>query len=231
MGHVDPIDLLKAPSWVPRITRLKGIRVMALFRDIVDQTMDKRRQKIHSGGAVPDDFLTLLLRQEGPDGLTREEIKDNIITFIGAGHETTARALGWTLYCLANSTPDLEILEKELDAFFAGSVPEPQHWLDRLPMTRAAFEEAMRLYPPAPSINRAAIADDLYGDVEIKAGVTVLVMPWTLTGIAACGTSLRHSFPRVSGRRTGGRLTSFSICHLAQGRGSASVPVSHFRKQ
>jgi cytochrome P450 len=180
MGHVDPIDLLKAPPWVPRVTRMKGIRVMALFRGIVDQTMEKRRQKIHSGGAVPDDFLTLLLRQEGPDGLTREEIKDNIITFIGAGHETTARALGWTLYCLANSTPDLEILEKEIDAFFDGSVPEPQHWLDRLPMTRAAFEEAMRLYPPAPSINRAAIADDLYGDVEIKAGVTVLVMPWTL---------------------------------------------------
>lgn len=180
MGHVDPIDLLKAPPWIPRVTRLKGIRVMALFRGIVDQTMEKRRQKIQSGGAVPDDFLTLLLRQEGPHGLTREEIKDNIITFIGAGHETTARALGWTLYCLANSTPDLEILEKEIDAFFDGSVPEPQHWLDRLPMTRAAFEEAMRLYPPAPSINRAAIADDLYGDVEIKAGVTVLVMPWTL---------------------------------------------------
>jgi cytochrome P450 len=97
MGHVDPIDLLKAPPWVPRVTRMKGIRVMALFRGIVDQTMEKRRQKIHSGGAVPDDFLTLLLRQEGPDGLTREEIKDNIITFIGAGHETTARALGWTL--------------------------------------------------------------------------------------------------------------------------------------
>ncbi len=180
MGHVDPIDLLKAPPWVPRVTRMTGIRVMALFRGIVNQTMEKRRQKIHSGGAVPDDFLTLLLRQEGPDGLSREEIKDNIITFIGAGHETTARALGWTLYCLANSMPDLEILEKEIDSFFGGSVPEPQYWLDRLPMTRAAFEEAMRLYPPAPSINRAAIADDLYGDVEIKAGVTVLVMPWTL---------------------------------------------------
>ena len=180
MGHVDPIDLLKAPPWVPRVTRMNGIRVMALFRGIVDQTMEKRRQKIHSGGAVPDDFLTLLLRQESPDGLTREEIKDNIITFIGAGHETTARALGWTLYCLAKSTPDLEIVEKEIDAFFDGNVPEPQHWLDRLPMTRAAFEEAMRLYPPAPSINRAAIADDVYEDVEIKAGVTVLVMPWTL---------------------------------------------------
>lgn len=180
MGHVDPIDLLKAPSWIPRLSRIKGVKVLGLFRGIVDQTMELRRQKMTSGGAVPDDFLTLLLRQEGPDGLTREEIKDNIITFIGAGHETTARALGWTLYCLANSARDLEIIEEELDAFFAGDVSAPQHWLDTLPKTRAAFEEAMRLYPPAPSINRAAIADDRYGDVEIKAGVTVLVMPWTL---------------------------------------------------
>ncbi len=131
-------------------------------------------------GAVPDDFLTLLLRQERDDGLTREEIKDNIITFIGAGHETTARALGWTIYCLANSPSDLALVESELDAFFAAPVPPPHVWLDRLPKTRAAFEEAMRLYPPAPSINRAAIAGDRYGDLEIKAGTTVLIMPWTL---------------------------------------------------
>jgi cytochrome P450 len=180
MGRVDPFDLLKAPPWVPRLTRLKGKRVMALFRGIVDDTITKRRQKFSSGGTVPDDFLTLLLRQEGDDGLTHEEIKDNIITFIGAGHETTARALGWMFYCLANAPADLKHVEDEIDRFFAGDVPAPQHWLDHLPKTRAAFEEAMRLYPPAPSINRAAIADDQYGEVAIPAGVTVLIMPWTV---------------------------------------------------
>jgi cytochrome P450 len=172
--------LLKAPPWVPRLTRLKGKRVMALFRGIVDDTITKRRQKFSSGETVPDDFLTLLLRQEGDDGLTHEEIKDNIITFIGAGHETTARALGWMFYCLANAPADLKHVEDEIDRFFAGDVPAPQHWLDHLPKTRAAFEEAMRLYPPAPSINRAAIADDQYGEVAIPAGVTVLIMPWTV---------------------------------------------------
>ncbi len=180
MGRVDPLDLLKVPEWVPRPTRLKGKRVMALFRKIVDDTMAKRREKMASGAAVPDDFLTLLLHREGPTGLSAEEIKDNIITFIGAGHETTARALGWTLYCLANAPPELATVESEIDEFFAGNVPAPQDWLGALPKTRAAFEEAMRLYPPAPSINRAAIADDHYRDVEIKKNVTVLIMPWTL---------------------------------------------------
>jgi cytochrome P450 len=180
MGRVDPFDLLKAPAWVPRVTRIQGGRVMGLFRGIVDQTMDKRRKKMSEGGHVPDDFLTLLLQQEGPDGLTREEIKDNIITFIGAGHETTARALGWTIYCLANAKEELEIVETEIDSFFAGGVAAPEDWLDALPKTRAAFEEAMRLYPPAPSINRAAIADDRWGEVKIEKDMTVLIMPWTL---------------------------------------------------
>ena len=71
-------------------------------------------------------------------------------------------------------------VEAEIDAFFAGEMPPPAKWLERLPKTRAVFEEAMRLYPPAPSINRAAIADDKYESQEIKAGVTVLIMPWTL---------------------------------------------------
>jgi cytochrome P450 len=180
MGRVDPLDLLKAPPWVPRITRMGGRKVMGLFRDIVEQTMAARRAKMASGSVVPDDFLTLLLRQEGPGGLSAEEIKDNIITFIGAGHETTARALGWTFYCLANAPDERATLEEEIDAFFAGEIPSPDKWLDALPKTRAAFEEAMRLYPPAPSINRAAIAHDQYEDCRIEAGVTVLIMPWTL---------------------------------------------------
>jgi cytochrome P450 len=180
MGRVDPVDLIKAPPFVPRLTRLKGRRVMQLFRTAVDATLAQRKAKMATGGPVPDDFLTLLLRQEGAEGLSREEIKDNIITFIGAGHETTARALGWTLYCLANAPGDLALVEEEIDGFLTGDVPPPQDWLEHLPRTRAAFEEAMRLYPPAPSINRAAIAEDRYEDLVIKPGVTILIMPWTL---------------------------------------------------
>ncbi|MEZ5810679.1 MAG: cytochrome P450 [Rhizobiaceae bacterium] len=179
MGRVDPLDLLKAPSWLPRLTRLRGRRSMAFFRRIVADTMDARRARIDAGEDVPDDFLTLLLRLEGADGLSSGEIEDNIITFIGAGHETTARALAWTLYCLANSPRDRALVEAEIDRVLAGK-PPPQEWLERMPLTRAAFEEAMRLYPPAPSINRAAIADDEWNGVPIPAGITVLMMPWTL---------------------------------------------------
>jgi cytochrome P450 len=180
MGRVDPLDLLKAPKWLPRLTRIRGKKALSFFRGIVADTMEARRRKIETDpGNVPEDFLTLLLRRQSADGLTREEIEDNIITFIGAGHETTARALGWTLFCLANAPEERERVEEEIDRVTASGAA-PGEWLENMPYTRAAFEEAMRLYPPAPSINRAAIEDDRWGDVEIPAGITVLIMPWTL---------------------------------------------------
>ncbi|PHR23753.1 MAG: cytochrome P450 [Hoeflea sp.] len=185
MGRIDPMDLLKAPSWLPRVRRMLGKPILAKFRGIVEQTMANRQQLMRTDpDNVPEDFLTLLIRLHGPDGLTLGEIEDNIITFIGAGHETTARALGWTIYCLANSPADRQKVEAEIDEVLARE-PDPVKWLDAMPWTRAAFEEAMRLYPPAPSINRAAIVDDEWHNgegetVTIEAGTTVLVMPWTL---------------------------------------------------
>jgi cytochrome P450 len=180
MGRVDPLDLLRAPQWLPRFTQIRGRKAMAYFRKIVADTMDIRRKRMQrTPDQVPEDFLTLLLRAEGPDGLTRGEVEDNIITFIGAGHETTARALGWTLYCLANAPWEREKIEAEIDQVVAG-VSDPVDWLDAMPLTRAAFEEAMRLYPPAPSLNREPIEDDRYGDLVIKKGTQVLMMPWTV---------------------------------------------------
>jgi len=180
MGRVDPLDLLRAPDWLPRITHLRGRKTMAYFRSIVADTVAMRKEKI-AGDAqnAPRDFLTLLLDAEGPDGLSRAEIEDNIITFIGAGHETTARALGWTIYMLAEAPWERERIEEEIDAVLARE-PDPVKWLDAMPFTRAAFEEAMRLYPPAPSINREPIETERYQDLVLKKGAQVLVMPWTV---------------------------------------------------
>ena len=180
MGRVDPLDLLRAPTWLPRLTRLRGRKTLGYFRQIVRDTMEMRIEKLRRDpDSAPNDFLTLLLRAEGPDGLTRAEIEDNIITFIGAGHETTARALGWTLYCLAEAPWEREAVEAEIDAVVP-SEPDPSKWLEKMPLTRAAFEEAMRLYPPAPSINREAIQADRYEGLEIVKGAQVLIMPWTI---------------------------------------------------
>lgn len=185
MGRVDPMDVLVAPSWVPRLTRIGGRKVLDRFRGVVSETMSlRRRRTTEAPGDVPNDFLTLLLQLEGPDGLSTSEIEDNILTFIGAGHETTARALAWCFYCVANTPAYRETMEQEIDSVLASGA-DPVDWLGRMPHVLAAFEEALRLYPPAPSINRAAIEEDAWTSPEgervpIRKGISVLVMPWTL---------------------------------------------------
>ncbi|TIQ44634.1 cytochrome P450 [Mesorhizobium sp.] len=180
MGRVDPLDLLRAPEWLPRLTRIRGRKTMAYFRNIVANTVKLREERLkRDPDSVPQDFLTLLLRAEGPDGLTRSEVEDNIITFIGAGHETTARALGWTIYCLAEAPWERDRVEREIDAVLARE-PDPTKWLDAMPFTRAAFEEALRLYPPAPSINREPIEPETWNGLYIPKYAAVLVMPWVV---------------------------------------------------
>jgi cytochrome P450 len=185
MGRVDPMDLLVAPRWVPRLTRIGGKKVLDRFRGVVAETMAQRRRRLaEEPDEVPKDFLTLLLQIEGPDGLSTSEIEDNILTFIGAGHETTARALAWCLYCIANTPAYREAMEREIDETVASGA-DPVDWLGRMPHVLAAFEEALRLYPPAPSINRAAIEEDEWTSPEgkrvpIRKGISVLIMPWTL---------------------------------------------------
>jgi len=180
MGRVDPLDLLRAPDWIPRLTHFRGRKTLAYFRKMVTDTVQMRKDRIaRDPDGAPRDFLTLLLAAEGPDGLTRAEIEDNIITFIGAGHETTARALGWTLYCLSQAPWERDRVEEEIDRVMKAEA-DPVRWLDAMPLTRSAFEEAMRLYPPAPSINREPIETDTYRDLTLPRGAQVLVLPWTV---------------------------------------------------
>ncbi|MEF2546077.1 cytochrome P450 [Aurantimonas sp. E1-2-R+4] len=177
MGRVDPLDLLGAPAFLPRLRRLRGRRSMTYFRSLIAATIEGRRAQIKRDPAgAPNDLLSLLIKA---DGLSADEIEDNIITFIGAGHETTARSLTWTLYLLSQAPAERAAVEAELDSVLP-TLSHPSEWVDRLVHTRAVFEEALRLYPPAPSLNRTALAPDRVGDVEIPAGATVLVMPWLI---------------------------------------------------
>ncbi|MCB8838615.1 cytochrome P450 [Aurantimonas sp. VKM B-3413] len=177
MGKIDPLDLLGAPAFLPRLRRLKGKKSMTYFRGLIAETIEKRRGRIaRDPESAPNDLLTLLIKA---DGLSSAEIEDNLITFMGAGHETTARSLAWTLYLLSQAPQERALVEAEIDAVLP-TLGHPSEWADKLPHTRAAFEEAMRLYPPAPSLNRTALSPDKVGPIDIPAGATVLVMPWLI---------------------------------------------------
>ncbi|MEM9330930.1 MAG: cytochrome P450 [Pseudomonadota bacterium] len=178
-GKIDPLDIVAAPAWMPRISRLPCRKPLAYFRKLISDTVELRKMKIAADEEIPDDFLSLLLQFEGGDGLSRDEIEDNVMSFIGAGHETTARALCWTFYLLARAPEEREKVEKEVKRVTA-KIKNPAQWLDAMPYTKAVFEEVMRLYPPVSSISREAMEDVQWRDLTIKKGTQLFVIPWTI---------------------------------------------------
>ncbi len=181
LSNADPLDLMGAPDWIPRPTRLRGHGATGRLRDVVRNTAKRRQARIKAGERVPEDFLTLLLQAGDSETgrLTIDEIEDNIITFIAAGHETTARALAWTLYLLAHDQKARGRAEAEVDALDMDKIP-PQDWGNHLPWLTACFEESMRLYPPAAVILRRLTRDISFGEYEIPSGTNVYVSPWVL---------------------------------------------------
>ena len=176
-GRLDPLDLVGAPAFLPRLGRLRGRATLAFFERAVDAMVQARRDLVASGAAAPDDLLTRLLRARGPEGgegLSEADVRANIVTFIGAGHETTANALTWTLYLLSQAPNWRERVEAEVDA--AGDAFD----LERLPTLRAVLEEAMRLYPPVAILSREALGEDFLAGMRIPAGTVVVVAPYVL---------------------------------------------------
>jgi cytochrome P450 len=130
--------------------------------------------------APGDDDVVSRLLAEGEDGtrLTDRQVRDEALTLVLAGHETTANALAWTWWLLAQH-PDAErALHAELDAL-DGRAPAAADLPD-LAFTRAVLSESIRLRPPAWAIGRRAMRAHVVGDVAIPAGAVVVVSPWLL---------------------------------------------------
>jgi cytochrome P450 len=180
VGVLDPADLLDFPDWVPRVAHIKSRPSIRFFETAVDAIVTRRKTLLATGAPAPEDLLTLLLRASDPQtgtGLTDEEVRANIITFIGAGHETTANALTWSLFLLSLAPEWRERLWAEADRQLDGPI---ETCADRLVETRAVIEEAMRLYPPVASLSREAIGpDDLCGR-RIRKGALVIISPYVL---------------------------------------------------
>jgi cytochrome P450 len=181
-GRIDPLDLLGFPDFIPRIGRIRSRSSLRFFRDSVDTIVGRRRENLADPSSkAPHDLLTLLLEakdSETGEGLDEEELRANIITFIGAGHETTANALTWSVYLLSQSPEWRGRLEAEANRELAVGAPETL--AERLVETRAVIEETMRLYPPAATLTREAIEPDILAGRRIKQGMRVVISPFVL---------------------------------------------------
>src|SRR5271165_438971 len=179
-GRLDPLDLLGAPAFLPRFGRRRGRPALKFFDSVVDSVIDNRKRLLDGGGDAPRDLLTLLLEAKDPEtgrGLPGADIRANIVTFIFAGHETTANGLTWSLYLLSQAADWRQRAEEEASHVFDPARPSS---FEDCEVLRAVFEEALRLYPPAAALSRQAIADDEILGVPIPAGTVISISPYVL---------------------------------------------------
>jgi len=139
------------PGWVPTPLRIRSRRANAMLDRIVYGFINQRR----ATGEDRGDLLSMLLLSEDEDGerMTDEQVRDEAVTLFLAGHETTANALNWTFWLLAQNPEAEARLHQELDKVLQGNRPTLPD-LKRLPYTDMVIKEAMRLMPPVWSIGR-----------------------------------------------------------------------------
>jgi cytochrome P450 len=161
------------PSWMPHPGMLMMRIAQRELRKAVADLVAERRAK----PAGRDDLLQRLMQAKNPEtgaGMSDDLLVDNLLTFFMAGHETTAKALTWTLYLLARAPAWQARLAQEIGDV-AGRGPILSDHIDRLTLTTQVIKESMRLFPPAPIISRQANQETRLGDVRIPAGAQIII--------------------------------------------------------
>jgi cytochrome P450 len=164
------------PAWVPTPGNRKLSSSVAALDRAVHSMLDSRGVR-----EVPADMLDLLITARDDEGhaLTETEIRDQVVTFIVAGHETVASALTWTFALLAENPEVMRLLQAEADAVLGGNAAQFADY-QRLPYARAVIDETLRLYPPAWLITRNSLGDDSLGGYEVPEGSLIIMSPWLL---------------------------------------------------
>src|SRR5258706_4862485 len=150
-------------------------RAIRKLNEIIGSIIRKRR----SSGQPREDLLDMLLRVRDADGnpMSDAHLRDEVMTLFLAGHETTAIALSWACYLVAQN-PEIETkLAEELQAVLGGRVPTPED-LPRLRYTEMVIREARRLYPAVWGIGRRAIEECELGGYRVPAGSNVFNLQW-----------------------------------------------------
>jgi cytochrome P450 len=170
-------------DWVPTSRKRRFLAARAVLRDAVDYVISQRRRSPSESA----DLLSMLLSardEETGEGMTDEQLRVEVTTFLLAGQETTSLALTWTWYLLSQHAGPRRRLEEEIDAVLEGRPPEYAD-LVNLPYTRMVIDEAMRLYPPAWGFSRQALADDELGGYRLPRGWLAFVIPYALHRLPA----------------------------------------------
>jgi len=168
----------RPPAWIPTPLNRQLPPAMADLDGIIHRLIRDHRQ---TGTADDAHLLAMLAGAVDEDGtrLSDKELRDEALTLLAAGHETTAIALGMTLWLLATHPAIEATLHREVDAVLAGR-PATLEDVTKLTYTRQVVTEAMRLYPPAWAIGRETMEDIALGGYRIPAKSQLFISQWVV---------------------------------------------------
>lgn len=175
----EMVTLNAVPAWLPLPGQVRFRRARAQLQGVVDELVARRSQDDPAGR---DDVLSRLVvatRDEPDARLAERRRRDELVTLLLAGHETTASTLGWALLLLDRHPEAFDRLHEEVVRVLGDRDPVHED-LRRLPFTTSVVEETMRLYPPVWILPRTAQRADTVGGYRVPAGADVLVSPYTL---------------------------------------------------
>jgi cytochrome P450 len=178
-GRASLLDFLGFPEWFPRPGELLAGSSVRTMHSMVASAIEARRK---DGPSTADDLLDHMLAAEDPETghrMNPQELIHNMQFFIVAGHETTALAISWALYLLANSPAHQERAREEARAQLNGRAASAQD-VAAMPFIKQVLEEAMRLYPPVGLLARTVVEKDELCGRTMRPNDTVFLPIWAL---------------------------------------------------
>jgi len=175
----EMVSLGALPLWLPVPRNLRFKRARGQLEDAVEVLVAGRA---HSGGGDGSDLLSMLANaySNEPDARKRWSVmRDELITILLAGHETTASTLSWTWYLLSTHPEAEAAMHAEAVEVLGDRTPDHED-LARLPYTTMVIQETMRLYPPVWGLTRKSVAADVVGGYRVPAHADVMISPYTL---------------------------------------------------
>lgn len=167
------------PMWLPLPRQLRFRRARADLARIVEELVRERQSDPRGTG---DDVLSRLIvstREEPDPRVGEQRMRDELVTLLLAGHETTSSTLGWALHLL-DRHPDVRLRLREEVLRVVGDRQPGFADLESLPYTSMVLQETMRLFPPVWILTRRAVGDDEIGGYHVPGGSDVLICPYTL---------------------------------------------------
>lgn len=177
LGKPNLLDLFDAPAWLRNAFQPRGLQAKRYLQHMVDAVVARRR-----AGETRGDLLDMLLTAKDPEtgrAMSDVDVRDNVLTFIAAGHETTALALTWSLYLVGRHAGTERRILAEVEEVAGNAAITADH-VAGLVFTRQVVLEAMRLYPPVAVLPRHCHETTTLREKRVEKGTIILIPIYAL---------------------------------------------------